>query len=112
MLADDQTYGSWMASVALAVLMALVMVWIRSQIPDDAPVEAASVQTAAAPAAAAAGGDSASPSKTAIASIYECVSGGQLASSDSPCSGPGAVLSQIGSKEHLIEGDTGVLHHR
>lgn len=38
MLSDDQDYLSWMARAALAVLMAVVMFWIRGQMPDDAPV--------------------------------------------------------------------------
>jgi hypothetical protein len=35
MFSDDQNYLSLMTSVALAVLMAVVMFWIRAQIPDE-----------------------------------------------------------------------------
>lgn len=35
MLVDDHDYLSWMASAALAVLMMVVMFWIRAQMPDD-----------------------------------------------------------------------------
>jgi hypothetical protein len=111
MLADDQIYRSWMASVALAVLMALVMVWIRSQIPDDVPVTATAVQ-AAAPQMTTADDGSMSSAQAAIATLYECVSGEHRTSSDHPCSGHGVVLSQIGSEKHLTGGDASVLHHR
>ena len=44
MLADDQKYFSWMARAALGVMMAVVMFWIRGQVPDsDAPNSAEDV---------------------------------------------------------------------
>lgn len=44
-MTDDRHYRVWMNGAALAVLMFIVMFWIRSQIPDDSsvvtPVQAA-----------------------------------------------------------------------
>jgi hypothetical protein len=41
MLADDHEYFSGLASVALAVLMLALMLWIRSHMADAAPVSGA-----------------------------------------------------------------------
>ena len=44
---DDDHYLSGMTSVALAVMMVVVMFWIRSRMPDDAAgVAEPTVQTA------------------------------------------------------------------
>ncbi len=46
MLADDQKYFSWMARAALAVLMTVIMFWIRRQVPDTDAATAAYDATA------------------------------------------------------------------
>lgn len=77
MSADDQHYLSWMTRAALAVLMVVVMFWIRSQIPDDmSPGDALPAQSTAAHTTV--NSNDPSPAGEAIASAYTTASGATI----------------------------------